>query len=96
MALKKDKRYKPKGYNIFNKRITENFPNLGKVLPIQVQKAFRTQNRLEQNRTSTWHIIIKTTSTDCRERKLKAVREEKQITYKCKPMKKQHISQWKP
>jgi hypothetical protein len=34
--------------NIFNKIITENFPNLKKVLPIQVQEAFRTPIRLDQ------------------------------------------------
>jgi hypothetical protein len=39
-------------HNIFNKIITENFPNLKKVLPIQVQEASRTLNRLDQNRTS--------------------------------------------
>jgi hypothetical protein len=33
------------------------------------------------------HIIIKTTSTENRERILKAVREKKQITYKGKPIK---------
>jgi hypothetical protein len=33
------------------------------------------------------HIVIKTTSTECRERILKAVREKKQITYKGKPIK---------
>jgi predicted nucleic acid-binding Zn-ribbon protein len=38
--------------NIFNKIITEIFPNLEKVLPIQVQEASRTPNRLNQNRTS--------------------------------------------
>jgi hypothetical protein len=30
----------------------ENFPNLEKVLPIQVQEASRTPNTLDQNRTS--------------------------------------------
>jgi hypothetical protein len=38
--------------NIFNKIITENFPNLEKVMPIQVQEVSRTPNRLDQNRTS--------------------------------------------
>jgi hypothetical protein len=38
-------------HNIFNKIITENFPNLEKVMPVQVQKASRTPNRLDQNRT---------------------------------------------
>jgi hypothetical protein len=43
----------PKGIrNIFNKIITENFPNLKEVLPIQVQEASRTPNTLDQNRPS--------------------------------------------
>jgi hypothetical protein len=33
------------------------------------------------------HIVVKTTSTENRERTLKAVREKKQITYKGKPIK---------
>jgi hypothetical protein len=82
--------------NIFNKILTENFPNLKKELPIQVQEPSRTPNRLDQNRTSPWHIIIKTTSTENRERILKAVREKKQITYKGKPTKITVISQQKP
>jgi hypothetical protein len=44
-------------------------------------------NRLDQNRTSPGHIIIKTTSTENRERILMAVREKKQIPYKGKPIK---------
>jgi septal ring factor EnvC (AmiA/AmiB activator) len=38
--------------NTFNKIITENFPNLEKVMPIQVQETSRTPNRLDQNRTT--------------------------------------------
>jgi chromosome segregation ATPase len=64
-------------HNIFNKIITENFPNLEKAMPIQVQEACRTPNRLDQNRTTPQHIIIKTTSTENRERILKVVREKK-------------------
>jgi hypothetical protein len=37
--------------NIFNKIIMENFPNLKKIFPIQVQEASRTPNRTDQNRT---------------------------------------------
>jgi hypothetical protein len=51
-------------------------------MPIQIQEASRTPNRLDQNRTTPLHIIIKTISTETRERILKAVREKKQITYK--------------
>jgi hypothetical protein len=43
-----------------------------------VQEASRTPDRLDQNRTSLWHIIIKT-STENRERILKVVREKKLI-----------------
>jgi hypothetical protein len=76
--LKKEKRCKKKGFcNIFNQILTENFPNLKKTMPIQVQEASRTPNRLEQNRTTPQQVIIKTISTENRERILKAVREKK-------------------
>jgi hypothetical protein len=65
--------------NIINKLI-ENFPNLKKELPNQLQKASRTPGRLDENRNSLWHIIIKTASTENRERILKGVREKMQTT----------------
>jgi hypothetical protein len=37
---------------IFNKIMTENFPNLEKTMPIQVQEASRTPKRPDQNRTT--------------------------------------------
>jgi hypothetical protein len=64
--------------NIFNKIITENFPNLGKSMPIQVQEDSRTPSRPDQNRTYPRHIIIKT-STETKERILKAVRKTNNI-----------------
>jgi Mg2+ and Co2+ transporter CorA len=39
-------------HNIVNKIITENFPNLEKTMPTQVQEASRTPNRRDQNRTT--------------------------------------------
>jgi chromosome segregation ATPase len=88
MGIKEGEKVQAKGmYNIFNKIITEIFPNLEKTMHIQVQEASRTPNRPEQNRTTPRHIIIKTTSTETRERILKAVRERKKITYKSKPIK---------
>jgi hypothetical protein len=75
MGIKEGEEVQVKGMcNIFNKIITENFPHLEKSLPIQVQEASRTPNRPEQNRTTPQHIIITTTSTESRERILKAVR----------------------
>jgi hypothetical protein len=38
--------------DIQNKIITENFPNLEKTMPIQVQEASSTPNRPDQNRTT--------------------------------------------
>jgi hypothetical protein len=83
MSIEEGEEVQVKGmHNIFNKIITENFPNLEKCMPIQVQEASRTPNRPDQNRTTPRHIIIKTTSTETRERILKALREKTQITYK--------------
>jgi hypothetical protein len=64
-------------HNTFNKIIIEIFPNLEKAMPIQIQETSRTPNGLDQNRTTPQHIIIKTTSTEYRERILKVVREKK-------------------
>jgi hypothetical protein len=47
--------------NIFNKVIEENFPNLKKEMPMNIQEAYRTPNRLDQKRNSSGHIIIRTT-----------------------------------
>jgi hypothetical protein len=88
MGIEEGEKVEEKGMcNIFNKIITENFPNLEKTMPIQIQETFRTPNSPDQNRTKPQHIIIKTTSTETRGRILKAVREKKQITYKGKPIK---------
>jgi hypothetical protein len=88
MGIEEGEEVQAKGMcNIFNKIITENFLNLDKDIPIQMQEASRTPNRLGQNRTAPWHIIIKTTSSETRERILKPVREKKQVTYKGKPIK---------
>jgi 16S rRNA C967 or C1407 C5-methylase (RsmB/RsmF family) len=74
-------------HNIFNKIIRENFQNQEKDIPIQMQEASRTPNRPDQHRTMPQHTIIKTTSTETRERILNAVREKKQLTFKGKPIK---------
>jgi hypothetical protein len=50
--------------NIVNKIITDNFPNLEKSMPIEVQEASRTPNRPDQNRTTPRHVTIKTTNTE--------------------------------
>jgi hypothetical protein len=49
--------------NIFNKIIEESFPNLKKEMLMSTQEAYRTPNRLDQKRSSSYHIIIKTPNT---------------------------------
>jgi hypothetical protein len=38
--------------NIFNKIVEENFPNLKNDMPMNIQEAYRTANRLDQKRNS--------------------------------------------
>jgi hypothetical protein len=56
--------------NIFNKIIEENFPNLKREMPMNIQETYRIPNRLDQkqkkkttknkNKNSPYHLIIKT------------------------------------
>jgi hypothetical protein len=84
--------------NIFNKIIEENFPNLKKEMPTNIQEAYRTPNRLDQKRkkrkkksldqkrNSSRHIIIRTTNALNKDRIIKAIREKGQVTYKGRPI----------
>jgi hypothetical protein len=60
--------------NIFNKIIEENFPNLKKEIPMNIQEAYISPNRLDQKRNPSRHIMIKTPNARNKERILKAVR----------------------
>jgi hypothetical protein len=84
IGLKKsvDSLYNKGSVSIFNKIIEENFPNRKKEIPINMQEACRTPNRLNQKRNSSCHIIIKTPNAQNKERILKAVSEKGQVTYK--------------
>ena len=46
--------------NTFNKIMKENFPNLKREIPMNIQEAYRTPNRLDLSRNTSRHIIIKT------------------------------------
>jgi hypothetical protein len=72
--------------NIFNQVREENFPHLKKEMPINIQEAYRNQNRLDQKRNSSCHIIIKTPNALNKERILKAVMQKGQVTYKGRPI----------
>jgi hypothetical protein len=52
MGIEEGEEVQAKGiHNIFNKIITENFPNPEKTVPIREQESSRKPNRLDQNRT---------------------------------------------
>jgi hypothetical protein len=51
-----------------------------------VQEAYRTPNFQDQKRNTPRHIIIKTLSTQNKERILKAAKEKRQVTKKGKPI----------
>ena len=61
--------------------IAENFSNMGKNTDIKIQEAQRTPIRLNKNRPSTRHIIVKFTKYSGKERIMKAAREKKSLTY---------------
>ena len=51
-------------------------------MPMNIQEAYRTPNRLDQKRNSSRHIIIRTTNALNKDRILKEVRGNGQVTYK--------------
>ena len=52
MGIEERKKTQVKGTeNIFNKIIEENFPNLKKMMPIEVQEEYRILNRLDKKIT---------------------------------------------
>ena len=55
-------------------------------MPMNIQEAYRTPNRLDQKRNSSWRIIIRTTNALKKDRILKAVREKGHVTYKGRPI----------
>ena len=46
--------------NIIYKIIQENFPYLKEDTPVKVQEAYRTSNRLEEEKESPGNVVIKT------------------------------------
>ena len=75
--------------NIFEEIITGNFPNL-KDNDIKTQEAHRAPNKLNPNRPTPRHIIIKMAKV--KERILKAAREKQSFNYKGTPIGYQLIS----
>jgi hypothetical protein len=55
-------------------------------MSIKVQDVYRTPNKWDQKRKSSWYIIIKTINSQSKERILKAAREKDQVIYKGRPI----------
>ena len=70
---------------IFQEIIAENFPNMGKESPTQIQEA-RVPYKINPRKNTLRHILIKLTKIKEKEKIWKAAREKKQITYKGTPI----------
>ena len=71
--------------NIFEEIMVENFPNI-KDTDIKIQEAQRDPNKLNPNRPTPRHIIIKMAKVSDKERILKAARKKQNVTYKGTPI----------
>ena len=73
----------------------ENFLNLVKDIDMQILEAQRVPNKMDTNRPTPRHIVIKMPKIKDKERILKAAREKKLVTYRGVPIRLQLISQKK-
>jgi hypothetical protein len=83
MGIEEGEKVQAKGMcNVFKKIITENFPNLEKATPIQLQEV--PEHQTDQIKIELPHDIssLKQQVQKLGKEILKAVREKKQITYK--------------
>ena len=72
--------------NLFEKLIKENFPNLVKEIDMQVQEAQKVTNKVDAERPTPGHIIIKMPKIKDKKRILKAARERQSVNYKGVPI----------
>ena len=71
---------------IFEEKIAENFPNMGKELVNQVQEVQTAPERINPRRNILRHIVIKLKKIKDRDKILKPTRVKQQITYKGTPI----------
>ena len=72
--------------NLFEKIMTENFPNLMKEMAMEVQEAQRVPIKMNPKRPTPRHIIIKMAKFRDKERIFNAAREKLLVTYKGAPI----------
>ena len=71
---------------MFEERVVENFPKMGKEIGTQVQETQRVPNRINPRQNIPRHILIKLTKIKHKDQILKATREKQQITHKGIPI----------
>nr|KAF6313917.1 hypothetical protein mPipKuh1_008770 [Pipistrellus kuhlii] len=72
--------------NVFQEIMTENFPEIKKKKPIQIQDARRVPSKMDPRRPTPRHIIIKLAKINDKVTILKAARERQKVTYKGTPI----------
>ena len=72
--------------NVFQEIMTENFPEIEKKKPTQIQDARRVPSKMNPRKPTPRHIIIKLANTNDKKRILKAARERQKVTYKGTPI----------
>nr|KAF6274341.1 hypothetical protein mPipKuh1_010679 [Pipistrellus kuhlii] len=71
---------------VFQEIMTENFPEIEKKKPTQIQDARRVPSKMNLRRQTPRHIIIKLANNNDKVRILKAARERQKVTYKGTPI----------
>ena len=66
--------------------IGENFPNMAKGTSIKIQEVQRTPLKINKNRSTPRHLIVKFTSLSDKEKILKASQEKKSVTDRVKTL----------
>ena len=72
--------------NLFEKVMTENFPNFMRQKVTQIQETQTVPSKRIPKRPTERHIIIKMAKFKNKERLLKAAREKEEVTYKGAPI----------
>lgn len=72
--------------NISGEIIEKNFPSLARDLDIQLQEVQRTTGKVITKISSPRHTVIRLSKAETKGRRLRAVRQKHQGTYKIKPI----------
>uniref|UniRef100_A0A8C0N314 L1 transposable element RRM domain-containing protein n=1 Tax=Canis lupus familiaris TaxID=9615 RepID=A0A8C0N314_CANLF len=66
---------------VFEQILAENFPNLGRETGIQIQEIERSPPKINKNRSTPRHLIVKLANSKDKEKILKAARDKKSLTF---------------